>query len=110
MIRYIRAMESKPGEGFVVRMRRWAPWLALLALSLGLHLWGLGERAYHHDEAIHAHSAWPPDSVAHLLKPTNNTYILPVTTKSRTRKGWRISRQETTQPITPRTWMRRLPR
>ena len=51
-------MESNPSWWLVVRMRRWAPWLALLALSLGLHLWGLGERAYHHDEAIHAHSAY----------------------------------------------------
>jgi len=39
-------------------LRRYGPWLALLALSLGLHLWGLGERAYHHDESIHAHSAY----------------------------------------------------
>lgn len=39
-------------------MRRWAPWLALLALSLTLHLWDLGDRSYHHDEAIHAHSAY----------------------------------------------------
>jgi uncharacterized protein (TIGR03663 family) len=27
-------------------------------LSLVLHFWGLGERSYHHDEAIHAHSAY----------------------------------------------------
>jgi len=39
-------------------LRRYGPWLALVALSLGLHLWGLGERAYHHDEAIHAHSSY----------------------------------------------------
>jgi len=33
-------------------------WLALVVLSLTLHLWGLGERSFHHDEAIHAKSAW----------------------------------------------------
>ena len=45
-------------EEFSARVRRCAPWLLLVALSLGLHLWGLGERAYHHDEAIHAHSSY----------------------------------------------------
>jgi len=40
------------------RIRRCGPWLALVVLSLILHLAGLGERAYHHDEAIHAHSAF----------------------------------------------------
>ncbi len=39
-------------------VRRRGPWLALVLLSLALHLWGLSERAYHHDEAIHAHSAY----------------------------------------------------
>jgi uncharacterized protein (TIGR03663 family) len=33
------------------------PWLLLVAFSLTLHLWDLGERSYHHDEAIHAHAA-----------------------------------------------------
>ena len=51
-------MELKSAEGGVVRLRRWAPWLALLALSLGLHLFDLGGRSYHHDEAIHAHAAY----------------------------------------------------
>lgn len=39
---------------------RWTvvAWLALLVLSAGLHLFQLGERSYHHDEAIHAHGAW----------------------------------------------------
>ncbi|HSL18051.1 MAG TPA: flippase activity-associated protein Agl23 [Methylomirabilota bacterium] len=32
---------------------RW-PWFALVALSAVLHLWQLGDRSYHHDEAIHA--------------------------------------------------------
>jgi len=40
------------------RLRRWGPWFALALLSLALHLWGLGERSYHHDESIHAHSAY----------------------------------------------------
>ena len=35
--------------------RRCAPWSLLVVVSLTLHLWVLGERAYHHDEAIHAH-------------------------------------------------------
>jgi uncharacterized protein (TIGR03663 family) len=39
-------------------MRSCGPWIALVLLSLGLHLWGLGDRAYHHDEAIHAHAAY----------------------------------------------------
>jgi uncharacterized protein (TIGR03663 family) len=30
----------------------------LLALSLGLHLWQLGDRSFHHDEAIHAQGAY----------------------------------------------------
>jgi uncharacterized protein (TIGR03663 family) len=34
-------------------LRRW-PWLLLIAFSALLHLWQLGERSYHHDEAIHA--------------------------------------------------------
>lgn len=47
------------GQGSAVgRIRRCGPWLALVAFSLGLHLFGLGDRAYHHDEAIHAHSAF----------------------------------------------------
>ena len=33
------------------------PWLLLVVFSLTLHLWGLGGRSYHHDEAIHAHAA-----------------------------------------------------
>jgi uncharacterized protein (TIGR03663 family) len=34
------------------------PWLLLFALSIGLHLWNLGERSYHHDESIHAHASY----------------------------------------------------
>ena len=44
----------EPGAGW----RRHWPWLVLLALSLALHLWGLGDRSFHHDEAIHAHSSY----------------------------------------------------
>ena len=33
------------------------PWVALVVVSLALHLWVLGDRSYHHDEAIHAHAA-----------------------------------------------------
>ncbi len=36
--------------------RRW-PWLALVLLSLGLHLWDLGGQSFHHDEAIHARNS-----------------------------------------------------
>jgi uncharacterized protein (TIGR03663 family) len=39
-------------------LRRHWPWLALVALSLALHLWGLGERSFHHDDAIHAHATY----------------------------------------------------
>ncbi len=38
-------------------VRQW-PWLALVVLSLALHLAGLGERSYHHDEAIHSQGAY----------------------------------------------------
>ncbi len=40
------------------RWRRLAPWLVLAALAATLHLWGLGGRTFHHDEAIHAKLAW----------------------------------------------------
>ncbi len=40
------------------RFTRVAPWLALLVLSAGLHLWDLGGRTFHHDEAIHAKLSW----------------------------------------------------
>ena len=40
------------------RLRRHWPWLVLVVLSTVLHFWGLGERSYHHDEAIHAHSSY----------------------------------------------------
>ncbi len=39
------------------KLRRYLPWLLLLLLSAGLHLWDLGGRSYHHDESIHAHAA-----------------------------------------------------
>lgn len=35
-----------------------ACWLGLLLLSAILHLWGLGERSFHHDESIHAKLSW----------------------------------------------------
>ena len=43
------------------RGRRWlraAPWILLFVASAVLHLWDLGERSYHHDEAIHSKLAW----------------------------------------------------
>ena len=39
-------------------MRRHWPWLALAVFAMVLHFWNLGGRSYHHDEAIHAHSAF----------------------------------------------------
>lgn len=51
-------MDAKTAGDLRRRLRRWAPWFALVALSLGLHLWDLGERSFHHDEAIHAHSSY----------------------------------------------------
>ena len=47
-------------------VRRCAPWLLLVVVSLTLHLWDLGGRSYHHDESIHAHASYS------LLK--NGTY------------------------------------
>ena len=43
------------GTGWV---RRCAPWLLLVVVSLGLHFWDLGERSFHHDESIHAHASY----------------------------------------------------
>ncbi len=43
------------------RARSWrigAHWGLLLVLSTVLHLWGLGERSYHHDESIHGKLSW----------------------------------------------------
>lgn len=34
------------------------PWWLLLLLSISLHLAGLGERSFHHDESIHAKLSW----------------------------------------------------
>ncbi len=42
--------------------------MLLVAFSLTLHLWDLGGRSYHHDEAIHAHAAHV------LLKNGSYTY------------------------------------
>ena len=39
-------------------MVRRLPWVLLLLLSAVLHLTVLGQRSFHHDEAIHAKSAW----------------------------------------------------
>jgi len=39
-------------------VRRCAPWLLLVVVSLTLHLWDLGGRSYHHDESIHAHASY----------------------------------------------------
>lgn len=41
-----------------IRWRVVAPWLALVMLSATLHLWKLGDRSFHHDEAIHAKLSW----------------------------------------------------
>ncbi len=38
--------------------RRRAAWGLLLLLAAGLHLWGLGERSFHHDESVHAKLSW----------------------------------------------------
>jgi uncharacterized protein (TIGR03663 family) len=46
-----------PGKITQFLRKRW-PWLALLLLSAVLHLWVLGDRSFHHDEAIHAHGAY----------------------------------------------------
>ena len=45
-------------RSFEAKLRRAGPWLALVVLTLVLHFWGLGDRSYHHDEAIHAHSSY----------------------------------------------------
>ncbi|MCU0234441.1 MAG: hypothetical protein MUE90_10495, partial [Thermoanaerobaculales bacterium] len=40
------------------RTKRLLPWVLLVALSLALHLWLLGERSFHHDESIHAQTSY----------------------------------------------------
>ena len=40
------------------RWHRVVPWLGLVVLARALHLVGLGDRSYHHDEAIHAKLSW----------------------------------------------------
>ncbi len=62
-------------EGWSRVRSRW-PWLALLALSLLLHLWGLGGRSFHHDESIHAHSAY--DLATHGIYRYDPTYHGPL--------------------------------
>jgi uncharacterized protein (TIGR03663 family) len=52
-----------PADGFVqalqrLHFKRLAAWLLLVVVAATLHLWGLGERTFHHDEAIHAHAAY----------------------------------------------------
>jgi len=46
------------GRGGRWNWRRCLPWLVLVAASLALHLWDLGGRSFHHDEAIHAQAAY----------------------------------------------------
>jgi uncharacterized protein (TIGR03663 family) len=33
-------------------------WLLLVVVAVTLHIWGLGERTFHHDESIHAHASY----------------------------------------------------
>jgi len=55
---YTSSMGDDSGHRGTGWFRRYGPWLALVVFAVGIHLWGLGERAYHHDEAIHAHSSY----------------------------------------------------
>ncbi len=50
-------MQNESGL-ITAKLRRHWPWFALVVLSLALHLGGLGDRSYHHDEAIHAHASF----------------------------------------------------
>ena len=40
------------------RWRVRAAWAGLVLLAATLHLWGLADRSFHHDEAIHAKLSW----------------------------------------------------
>lgn len=51
------AGETLPVGGRRSFFRRW-PWVALLVLSVVLHLAVLGQRSFHHDESIHAKLSW----------------------------------------------------
>ena len=54
---YPENVKIDPAKTSAWMRKRW-PWIALLLLSAALHLWVLGERSFHHDEAIHAHGAY----------------------------------------------------
>jgi len=54
---YPEIVKIDPAKFSAAARRRW-PWIALLLLSAVLHLWVLGERSFHHDEAIHAHGSY----------------------------------------------------
>ncbi len=38
--------------------RQAVAWGLLLVVSVGLHLWRLGDRSFHHDESVHAKLSW----------------------------------------------------
>lgn len=58
------SLEHEPAPAPVFRVRRahftleHALYLGLFGLSLLLHLWGLGDRAFHHDESHHGYYSW----------------------------------------------------
>jgi uncharacterized protein (TIGR03663 family) len=59
------------------RWRRALGWLGLVVLALALHLVGLGERSYHHDEAIHAKLSWDlAERGAYAYDPTYHGPVL----------------------------------
>ena len=68
-----------------IRLWEYISYVLLIGLALGMRLWDLGSRAYHHDESLHAYFSWElysgqglqhnpmlhgPVSYTHLTLPT----------------------------------------
>ena len=69
-------------------LRSW-PWWVLLALTVTLHLWGLGDRSYHHDESIHSKLSWDlAETGSYHYDPTYHGPLLYMVVASTYRVFW----------------------
>lgn len=66
----------RPDRDSIDPGRRTILWGVLLLVSVGLHLWGLDSRSYHHDESLHARLSW--NLVEHGAYRYDPTYHGPV--------------------------------
>ncbi|MEX0786450.1 MAG: hypothetical protein WD939_07435, partial [Dehalococcoidia bacterium] len=53
-----RELDKDQLVSLAVRYWQVALIVAIIGLAAGLRLWGLGDRAVHHDESIHVKFAW----------------------------------------------------